>query len=247
MWYYGLIYLCESASKIPSVYITQANYYMHTTAPLYLASQSRSRRLLLVQSRIPFIVINQTANEETYNAKLPFHEIVMHIARAKMEHAVIPQDHLNQSSLQKATQHTYEKSDECFVLTADTLCADNDGVIYGKPVDWEDAKRMLLQWRSGCTVATAFCLDKKMYSDGQWHTKERIERCVTTRISFDIPDEWIDDYLEQTPSLTVAGAMAIEEYGALFVHSIEGSYTNIVGLPLFELRQALSKLGFFSA
>ena len=105
---------------------------------------------------------------------------------------------------------------------------------------------MLIKWRSGCTVLTAFCLDKKIYSGGQWHTKERIERTVTTRIKFDIPEEWLNDYLDNTPSLSVAGGMAIEEYGALFTQSIEGSYSNILGLTLFELREALSKLGFFS-
>lgn len=221
---------------------------MRTTAPLYLASQSRSRRLLLVQSRIPFIVISQSADETTFNMKLPVQELATLIARAKMEHAVIPQDHLQQASLGFSSSNpSGTDGAECFVLTADTLCVDSDGTICGKPVDWEDAKRMLMRWRSGCTVVTAFCLDKKMYNDGQWHTKERIERCVTTRIMFDIPGEWLNEYLEQTPSLSVAGAMAIEEYGGLFVQSIEGSYTNIVGLPLFELRQALSKLGFFAS
>lgn len=234
---------------------------MRITAPLYLASTSRARRLLLVQSRIPFTVIQQTSDETVYSGNLSFQEIVTQIARSKMDHAVMPQDHLNQASLERAdanikgesilqsTAHSSStpKEDTCFVLTADTLCVDNDGTLYGKPTDWDDAKRMLRIWRSGCTVATAFCLDKKLYNDGAWHTQERIERCVTTRISFDIPDEWLDTYIEQTASLSVAGAMAIEEYGALFVHSIEGSYTNIMGLPLYEVRQALSKLGFFSA
>ncbi len=215
---------------------------MRTTAPLYLASQSRSRRLLLAQSRIPFTVIHQAADEKSCSWQVPFQELVMALARMKMEQAVIPADHLNQASLEAKHQEEI-----CYVLTADTLCVDSDGTVHGKPTDWNDAKKMLLTWRSGCTVATAFCLDKKMYNDGHWYTKERIERCVISKISFDIPDDWITDYLEQTPSLSVAGAMAIEEYGALFVQSIEGSYTNILGLPLYELRQSLSKLGFFSA
>lgn len=225
---------------------------MYTTSPLYLASASRARRLLLVQSRIPFIVIHHTAEEMVMNgqSKLLLQELTMHIARQKMEHAVIPQDHLNQATLgflpPKSSQAPNHDGSECFVLTADTLTMDSTGAIHGKPKDWQDAQHMLKLWRSGCTVATAFCIDKKMYSDEQWHTKERIERCVTTRIAFDIPDEWLNEYLEQTPSLSVAGAMAIEEFGALFVQSIEGSYTNIVGLPLFELRQALTKIGFFS-
>ena len=214
---------------------------MRTTAPLYLASQSRTRRLLLVQSRIPFIVINQTADESAVNWKMPVAELAMQLARSKMEHAAMPQDLLNQHTVNEESE-----SQSCFVVTADTVCIDSDGIAHGKPLNWEDAKQMLIKWRSGCTVLTAFCLDKKIYSAGQWHTKERIERTVTTRIKFDIPEEWLNDYLDNTPSLSVAGGMAIEEYGALFTQSIEGSYSNILGLPLFELREALSKLGFFS-
>ena len=217
---------------------------MHTKSPLYLASSSRGRHLLLVQSRIPFIVISQTADETVFGTKLPIQELTTAIARAKMEHAVIPQDHLNQSNLGFSRPASSEGA-ECFVLTADTLCMDNDGEIYGKPLDWEDARRMLIKWRSGSTAATAFCLDKKIYSAGQWHTQERIERCVTARLHIDIPDEWINEYMVQTSCLQISGAVCVGGFGALFVSAIEGSYSTIIGLPLFELREALTKLGFF--
>ena len=104
---------------------------------------------------------------------------------------------------------------------------------------------MIRRWADGSIVHTGFCIDKKVLKKGIWTTEERIEQVVTTQIEFVIPDEWLDEYLKQTPSLDCAGAMAIEEYGFQFVRAIYGSYTNIVGLPLFEVRQALTQMNFF--
>ena len=60
-----------------------------------------------------------------------------------------------------------------------------------------------------------------------------------------MPDNWIDIYLEKTPYLDVSGGMAIEKYGNQFLKTVQGSYSTIIGLPLFEVREALEKLGFF--
>lgn len=62
----------------------------------------------------------------------------------------------------------------------------------------------------------------------------------------DLPDEWIDSYLEKTGALSAAGALVIDDFGSLFFKSMAGSYTGIIGLPLSELREALSELGFFN-
>jgi septum formation protein len=73
---------------------------------------------------------------------------------------------------------------------------------------------------------------------------------VESKCVFEVPHELIDWYLEKLDILdglsytNVSGAMAIEGVGSQFVKSIDGSYTAIVGLPLFELRQALTELGF---
>ena len=203
---------------------------MYTTAPLYLASQSRMRKLLLQQAQIPFTIIEQSADETACDWNQPFTAVVSSIARSKMDHASVPVG-----------------GTHCYVLTADTLCIDSQGRLHGKPESPEAAVAMLRLWRSGCLVATGFCLDKKEYVNGVWKTEKRIEQSVVTKIDFSVPDEWLDDYLNKTPSLNVAGAMAIEEFGFQFVRTIEGSYTNIIGLPLFEVRQALTELGFFNS
>ena len=63
---------------------------------------------------------------------------------------------------------------------------------------------------------------------------------------FVIPDEWIEIYLKHSLlALSASNAIAVEGYGAQFLTAVNGSYSAIVGLPMFELRQALSDVGFF--
>ncbi len=203
---------------------------MHTTGILYLASQSTARAALLKQAHIPFELIKQSAQETITDKNLPHHTIVPEIARAKMEMAVIP----------VATISTI-----CYVITADTMCVDYKGIVHGKPVDYKDAVAMIKLWRMGCTVVTAFCIDKKKWEDNKWHTHGRVEQSVSTKVDLSIPDTWIDEYLKTTPYLTYAGAVGIEECTP-FVRFIEGSYSNVLGLPMYEVRQGLETLGFFS-
>jgi septum formation protein len=206
---------------------------MHALAPLYLASSSRSRQYLLTISKIPFIVIEQTADEKECDWTLPLEEVVCSIAKHKMAHVILPQGHEQQI---------------IFVLTADTLSQDVNETKHGKPIDKEDALLKLQQASEGLNrCSTAFCLEKKQYRNGQWHTIEQILTSVTSSYYFDVPSAWRHLYLSTTPSLSVSGAIAIEDFGMQFLKTIDGSYSAIVGLPLFELRQALESMGFFSA
>jgi predicted house-cleaning NTP pyrophosphatase (Maf/HAM1 superfamily) len=68
---------------------------------------------------------------------------------------------------------------------------------------------------------------------------------VTADYVFDVPDAWLDIYLEKSRGLVASGAIAIEEFGSQFLKTVHGSYTTIVGLPMYELREALEKIGFF--
>ncbi len=203
---------------------------MKYSAPLYLASQSRTRRELLKQEKIPFSVIDQDADESSIDWEQDPNQLVSILARLKMDHALIP----------SATS----EGAACYVITADTVCIDVHGKIHGKPKDHEDAIKMLKLWRKGCTVMSGFCIDKKVFTT-KWKTEQRKEGVVSTHIDLSIPDQWLDIYLEETLSMSCAGAMAIEDYGFQFVKSITGSYSNILGLPMYEVRLALEDLGFF--
>ena len=200
---------------------------MNYSAPLYLASSSRSRKELLELAQIPFSLAVQSADESLYNWKQNPEDLVITLARAKMDAVVMP-----------------EISD-CFILTADTICVDLKGTIHGKPENHDDAIRMLTLWKQGSWVLTGFCLERRHKKEMSWTTIAKTEGVVTTKIEFSVPDEFLEEYLRKTPSFECAGAMAIEGYGFQFVQSIQGSYSNIIGLPMYEVREALNTLGFF--
>ena len=198
---------------------------------LFLGSKSQSRQMLLREAQIPFMLANQDADESACDWNVPLEQAVAAIAAYKMEHVILPH----------STQ-----GDRCFVLTADTLSTDVHGKLNGKPVDYADAiKKIKDNRKSMIHLATAFCIERKLYSNGRWQQEARIERVVCAHYLFDVPDEWIAIYLEKSWGLTASGAVAIELFGSQFLKTIEGSYTTIIGLPLFEVREALTELGFF--
>ena len=197
---------------------------------LCLASQSQSRQLLLKESGIPFILLSQSADEQACDWTLPLDKLVASIARHKMEHAQLPAG---------------KEGEIIFVLTADTLSQDLDGTINGKPENRADAIDKIKRARNGSRLSTGFCLDKKVFKQGAWQLERRIEKVVSAEYTFAIPDEWIEPYLANTMALSCANAIAIEQYGTQFLKELRGSYSAIVGLPMFELRQSLEQLGFF--
>ncbi len=197
---------------------------------LYLASQSLSRQQLLREVQIPFELVSQTADEAACDWGLPLHKLVASIALYKMEHADLS---------------GIDREKEIFVLTADTLSQDANGAIQGKPKDRADAIEKIKEARGGTRLCTGFCLDKKAWKNGGWQTVDRIEQVVHASYKFIIPDEWIETYLEKSPGLNCSNAIAVEQYGGQFLKEVQGSYSAIVGLPLYEVREALEKLGFF--
>lgn len=198
---------------------------------LYFGSKSLPRRMLLEQAQIPFIVVSQDADESQCDWGLPLAQLVASIAHYKMEHVILP--------------NGKQDGDICFVLTADTMSHDKMGKIHGKPVDRADAVAKIKTTREGSFLCTAFCLDKKIWQNGKWELQERVADVVSAEFSFIIPDEWIDTYLEKIPFLDVSGGIAVELYGNQFLKTISGSYSTIIGLPLFEVRHALQRLGFY--
>lgn len=202
-----------------------------TKSILYLGSKSQSRKMLLTEAHIPFVVVEQDADETLCDWNIPLPQLVAHIARFKMDHAILSDG-----------QH---EGDICFVLTADTMSHDKNGVIHGKPVDRDDAIAKIKASADGSYLCTAYCLDKKIWQPGGWHLVERIEEVVAAEFIFYVAQHWLEKYLEQTPYLNVSGAMAIEGFGNQFLKTVTGSYTTIIGLPMFEVRESLEKLGFF--
>lgn len=199
---------------------------------LYLASKSPSRKYLLEQARIPFVVVPQDANEKSCDWTRPVQELVLTIAEFKMAHAQVPNPDLDGQRI--------------FVLSADTLTQDNQGRVYGKPENYEEAVKTIKAIREGAQVVTGVCVERRIAVAGAWVCEERLVTFVVTQIDLAIADDEIDTYFREHPiALQAAGAVAVEEYGMQYVQAMRGSPTNVIGLPLCEVRQLLKKLGFF--
>jgi len=204
---------------------------MNNQHVLLLASKSYSRQMLLRNALIPFLVIAQEADETSCDWTLPLGEVVLSIARLKMQHAIVPLGE--------------KENDICFVLTADTLIEDVYGHKQGKPIDLEDAYKKIEILKQGAKLATGFCVVKNQWNGQKWVGIAQEEGVVFTDYTIIIPDKWKKQYFANTIALQCAGSHAGEDFGMQFMKYLNGSYSGALGLPLFELRESLEKLGFY--
>jgi septum formation protein len=200
---------------------------------LLLASRSPSRRALLDAAQIPYVLYDHAIDERAIPWSLPLEQLVLVIARQKMEAVEYSTPPLASNSL-------------LFVLTADTLTQNYDGTICGKPSSYEDAKAMLAAFRDKeSRIATGFRIERRAWKHDAWHVDMMHEETVIGTCLFSVPEHSVEEYLAKVPALSCAGGMAIEEYGLQFTRHVAGSYAAIIGLPLYELRLALNTMGFF--
>ena len=115
-----------------------------------------------------------------------------------------------------------------------------DGEAIGKPSDAADAAAILSRLSNRThMVTTGVCLIRR--SDFLW-----VRFCERSFVRFKkLSMEEIAHYLALVDVLDKAGAYAVQEHGSLLIESIEGSRTNIVGLPLERLREALDNIDGF--
>jgi len=187
--------------------------------------------MLLKEARIPFIVIPQDADEVACMTGGTIEETVLRIAQSKMKHAIVPAG--------------TKQGEKAFILTADTMVQDSAGIVHGKPRDREDAIAKLRAARHGNYLATGFCVERRIWNGPGWVTEEHLEQVVTAQYLFDVPEDWINHYLDTTLGLHCAGAAAVEGFGAQFLKTIKGSHSCIIGLPLYEVREMLEIVGFW--
>jgi septum formation protein len=147
-----------------------------------------------------------------------------------------PEDHVVRLAREKAL-NVASRVEGRFFIGADTVvvCA---GEIMGKPKDSADAERMLRKL-SGAShqVITGFALYDR-------ERNEVLSGAVTTDVCFkQLRDEEIHAYIATGCPFDKAGAYAIQGGAAHMVKRIDGSYTNVVGLPLCEVVEALRAIG----
>ncbi|MEO5666931.1 MAG: Maf family protein [Bdellovibrionota bacterium] len=127
---------------------------------------------------------------------------------------------------------------DALLLVADTIVVQGNRVL-GKPRDAAEARAMLQSLSmKPHRVWTSFRIGR---ADG---SAPSIERVVESRVSFrKLTDKEIRDYVKSGEPMDKAGAYGFQGIGMQNIASIDGPYTNIVGLPLDELRRATQELG----
>lgn len=136
---------------------------------------------------------------------------------------------------QKAAAVKPQINDNDIIITADTIVL-VDGLIYGKPKDRKDAFSMInnLSGKEHKVITGVCCFS----GDG----KINIEFSDTTLVTFaELEKNTIESYLDKNEYIDKAGAYAVQGYAALFVKKINGSYDNVVGLPIGRLMRELLK------
>ncbi|MCP4251547.1 MAG: septum formation protein Maf [bacterium] len=130
------------------------------------------------------------------------------------------------------------KLESGIVIAADTIVACQD-TVFGKPHDLADARHILssLLGRSQEVITGITLLDA---SDGH----RLIEHDITVVYMREIPDEALDAYLATGAWRGKAGAYGIQDRGDAFVERIDGSFTNVVGLPMERLTSMLEQWGY---
>ena len=185
---------------------------------LYLASTSPRRRELLGQLGLPFVTLD-VAIDESRRPQEPVANYVERMAKEKAE----------------AGLQMLEDPAGALVLAADTVVALEDDLL-GKPAGREQAAAMLrsLSGRSH-VVMTAFALKTQ--------DSIRVQRVSTTVFFRNVLERELGWYWETGEQLDKAGGYGIQGRGGMFVSSIAGSYTNVVGLPMAEVIAALREAG----
>ncbi len=190
--------------------------------PLILASKSPRRRNLLKSLGLEFDVLPSSIEEP---------------GRSNGE---TPQDYALRLARLKAKDVRDHRSRDGWVLAADTIVVLDDEII-GKPKGPEDARKMLRALTGRMHIVHTGCCLLGSGLSGKASIIEE-EFVVTSRVWLARPpDELIEAYVATGEPLDKAGSYAIQGMGAFMVDRIEGSYTNVVGLPLREVVDLLLK------
>lgn len=185
---------------------------------IILASSSPRRKELLQNVGVEFEIVAPYADESLLGPENP-------------------KDYVLRLATEKALSVSQNLEGDFLVIGADTIVVvDND--ILGKPASEEDAGAMLskISGREH-NVLTAFCIARP--KNNILHS-EVVD--TTVRVKTLEPQE-IQGYIKTKEPMDKAGAYGIQGIGAFMVREISGSYTNVVGLPLVEVLEALDKLG----
>ena len=192
---------------------------------IYLASSSPRRFEILKNLKVNFELLKCDFNEDNFNEEDPQNFVL----KNTQQKCLTAQAFRQKSNLSNKP-----------VLTADTIVS-MDGKIFGKPSDKDHAISMLLELSGRKhSVMTCICLGE-MDSEKNSNVKMAFD-VITTEVTFsNLTANECAKYWATGEPKDKAGAYGIQGYGALFVDSIEGSYSNVVGLPIQETCKILKQ------
>ena len=194
---------------------------------VYLASQSPRRRQLLEQLGVRHELLLPDAQEDAESLEVVFTNeppaaYVKRVTQLKLDAALL---RLKRRALPAGP-----------VLCSDTTVA-RGRTIFGKPADAQDAARMLTEL-SGKThrVLTAVAIGS---------SRKRMISMSESRVTFaQMNSRQIEAYVASGEPLGKAGSYAVQGKAAAFISHMSGSYSGIMGLPMFETAQLLRSFGF---
>ena len=189
--------------------------------PIILASKSPQRQDILKRLNIPFVCI-PSETDETFDPSLPPEKAVEQIALRKAE----------------AVVHSPLKINAAWIISADTLIF-SQGMPMGKPTDAEHARSMLQSYSntSHKVITAVCCYDAK--------SQQLSSRISVSQVFFkELSSDEVEWYLSTGEWEGAAGGYRIQGRAACFITKIEGSYSGIVGLPMYELYDILTEHGY---
>lgn len=184
---------------------------------IILASNSPRRSDLLKQIKVPFHIAPARVREQIRKNECP-EDYVLRIAEKKSEKTALGYP-------------------ECTVIGADTIVVLHDRIL-GKPRNRKMAKEMLkeLQGKEHTVITAVFLINRLQ--------NIRLSRLVKTKVRMKrLSDKEIEGYVRTKEPMDKAGAYGIQDLGAVLIDSIQGSYTNVVGLPLETLWDMFKEAG----
>lgn len=186
---------------------------------IILASRSPRRQQLLQQIGVSFELLDIEIDETPKDAETPL-DYVQRVAKEKAL-----------AAWRSPQRRSIENSESRALLTADTCVVLNDQVL-GKPKDSADAVSMLTSLAGNThQVMTSVVIKnaQRVYTDT---SITEVEFC-------DLTQSQVQSYVASGEGVDKAGGYAIQGIAAKFVKSIRGSYSGVVGLPLYETSQLL--------
>ncbi len=201
--------------------------------PIILASTSPRRVDLMNQVHLKVEIQAPNVDEAPQPGEKPI-QLVGRLAQEKAE------------SIKKFAKRKYST---CLVIAADTIVVSPDGAkILGKPENSSEARKMLLLLAGKThTVFTGYCILLVSRRQG---LEKKMTRVVKSKVTMrSLTQKMIEAYISTGEPMDKAGAYGAQGLGTALIEKIEGSYTNVVGLPLSQMLtdlQKISKKSLFS-